>query len=60
MSDKPSKNTHATRTAPKYPTKDTRGQFHAQLVIERMAVRCKTCGGRVIQPCRLCMIRGEL
>lgn len=60
MSDKPAKNTHATRTVAKYAAKDTRGQFHAQLVIERMARRCPTCGGRAIMPCRLCLIRGDV
>ena len=56
MGDKPAKNTHSTRTVAKYAAKDTRGQFHAQLVIERMARRCPTCGGRVILPCRKCYI----
>lgn len=59
MNDKPTRNTHSTRVIDKYTTpKDTRGQFHAQLVIERLAQRCPTCGGKAILPCRLCMIRG--
>lgn len=56
MDSKPTKNTHSTRTTPKYASKDTRGQFHAQLVIERNSRRCPTCGGKALLPCHKCYI----
>ncbi len=56
MSDKPSKNTHSTRTMRKYPTKDTRGQFHAELAIKRNSRRCPGCGGKTLLPCHKCYI----
>ncbi len=34
------------------------GRMTSPAYVERNAVRCKTCGGKCVMPCRLCELTG--